>query len=117
MKRQQFSQTMRIAVVGYVLLLPALGWAQTAPLAGDAFIHPGDGTSYGVLPTVNVGGSTNSQGLLLFDLSQFSGSQVAWARLRLFVNQVNTPGSVDLYTANAAWAEGSVTGTSGIGAA
>lgn len=117
MKRQQFSQTMRVAVVGYVLLLSALGLAQTAPLAGDAFIHPGDASNYGGLPTINIGGASNSQGLLIFDLSQFTGSQVAWARLRLFVNQVNTAGSVDLYTANAAWAEGTVTGTSGIGAA
>lgn len=116
MKRQQFSQKMWLAAAGWVLLLPAIARAQTAPLTGDAFVHPGDGTNYGGLPTINIGGSTNSQGLLVFDLSQFTGSSVAWARLRLFVNQVNTPGSVDLYSANTAWTEGSVTGTSGIGA-
>ena len=114
MKRQQFSQTLRLALIGCALLLPAMGLAQTAPLTGDAFVHPGEGTNYGGLPTLNIGGATNSQGLLVFDLSQFSGSAVAWARLRLFVNQVNTFGSVDVYTASAPWSEGSVNGTSGI---
>lgn len=116
MTRQQFSRTMRLASAGCVLLFPGMALAQTAPIAGDAFIVPGDGTNYGNLPTINVGGTANSQGLLVFDLSQFTGSTVAWARLRLFVNQVNTPGSVDLYSANSAWTEGSVNGTSGIAA-
>lgn len=116
MKRQKFSQTMQVALFANVFLLPGLALAQSAPLAGDAFIHPGDASNYGGLPTINIGGASNSQGLLMFDLSQFTGSHVAWARLRLFAGQINTPGSVDLYAANAAWAEGSVTGTSGISA-
>ncbi|MBZ5677902.1 MAG: DNRLRE domain-containing protein [Acidobacteriia bacterium] len=113
MKTPLFSNTLRLAA-SFVLLLPAILSAQTAPLSGDAFINAGDGLNYGGLPTINVGGAANSQGLLMFDLSQVAGAPVAWARLRLFVNQVNTPGTVDLYTASASWTESSVNGTSGI---
>ena len=60
MKKPLFSQIIRLAAAGLALLLPALVWADTAKLAGDSFINPGDGTNYGSLPTVNVGGATAS---------------------------------------------------------
>jgi len=115
MTKPVFSKTIRLAVASLALLLPALIWADTARLAGDAFINPGDGTNYGVLPTVNVGGATQSSGLLVFDLSTLpSTTGVAWARLRVYVDKVNTGGTLDLGTASAPWAEAAVSGTSGV---
>ena len=89
MKKPVFSKIIRLAAAGLALLLPALVWADTARLAGDTFINPGDGTNYGNLPNVNVGGATSSSGLLVFDLSTLSAtSGVAWARLRVYVDKV-----------------------------
>ena len=118
MMRHTFSKITRTAAAGCLFLLPVLAHAETAPLVGDSFVNPGSGLNFGGLPTVNIGGASGSQGLLLFDLTQVSGtgSTLAWARLRLFVNTVNTSGAVDLSAANAAWTETSVTGNSGIGA-
>ena len=115
MKKPVFSKIVRLAAAGLALLLPALVWADTAKLAGDTSINPGDGTNYGSLPTVNVGGATTSSGLLVFDLSTLPAtSGVAWARLRVYVDKVTTGGTLDLGTANASWAEAAVTGNSGI---
>ena len=97
-------------------LVPLLALADTAPLAGDAYIVPGSATNYGNLPTINVGGSTSASGLLQFDLSSMpTTGQVAWARLRIFVGTVSTPGTLDLGAASAGWTEASVTGISGPG--
>ena len=115
MKKPVFSKIIRLAAAGLALLLPALVWADTARLAGDTFINPGDGTNYGNLPNVNVGGATSSSGLLVFDLSTLSAtSGVAWARLRVYVDKVTTGGTLDLGTANASWGEAAVNGNSGI---
>jgi hypothetical protein len=115
MKKPVFSKIIRLAAAGAALLLPALVSADTAKLAGDTFINPADGTNYGSLPTVNVGGATSSSGLLVFDLSTLPAtSGVAWARLRVYVDKVTTGGTLDLGTANAPWGESAVTGNSGI---
>jgi hypothetical protein len=104
-----------MAGAGLALLLPALALADTAKLAGDAYVNAGDGINYGELPTVNVGGAANSSGLLLFSLSTLpSTTGVAWARLRVYVDKVNTAGTLDLGTASAAWTEAAVNGSSGI---
>ena len=84
MKTLLLSRVTRMAGAGLALLLPALALADTAKLAGDAYVNTGDGSNYGGLPAVNVGGATNSSGLLLFDLSTLpSTTGVAWARLRV----------------------------------
>jgi hypothetical protein len=115
MKKLVISRIIRAAAAGVVLLLPILAWADTARLASDAFVNPGDGTNYGALPTVNIGGAAASSGLLLFDLSTLpSPTSVAWARLHFYVDKVNAAGALDLGTASASWTEATVTGTSGI---
>lgn len=115
MKKHVFSRITRLAAAGVALLLPVFSWADAAKLAGDAYINPGDATNYGGLPTVNVGGTAASSGLLLFDLSTLpSTSGVAWARLRVYVDKVSTGGTLDLGAASGSWAEASVSGTSGI---
>ena len=115
MKNNQFSRLVRLAAAGAALLLPTLTWADNGTLTGDASVTPGNGTNYGALPTINVGGAAHSQGLVGFDLPALPAtSSVAWARLRVYVNRVDTWGTLDLGTASASWTEGSVTGTSGI---
>ena len=118
MKNNKFSNPIQLAAIGCALLLPVMLSAETAPLVGDAHINPGSGLNFGALPTINVGGASGSQGLLLFDLSHVSGTgpALAWARLRVYVNSVSVAGAVDLSAANAAWTESSVSGTSGIAA-
>ena len=116
MKRTIFSRTVRLAVVGCALLLPILSRADTAPLTGDAFIDPGNGTNFGNLPNIDIGGGPNAQGLLMFDLSAIpSGSTVSWARLKFYVDTVTTGGAVKVYAGTAPWTEANVTGTAGPG--
>ncbi len=110
------STFVRRAVLACAVLLPSLAVADTAPLMSDAYIAPGSGSNFGGAPTVNVGGAAGSRGLFLFNLSAFSGGTVAWARLHFYVDQVPSPGSVDLSAANASWSESTVNGISGLGA-
>jgi len=113
--RQRHFNSIGCLAAGCVLLLPALGWGGTAPLAGDAFINTGDAANYGGLTTINIGGAPASKGLLLFDLSHLSGgaSNVAWARLRFYVSTATVGGAVDIAAASASWAEASVSGVGG----
>jgi len=116
-----FANTINIASAGCAFLLFSVAMhAQTATLAGDAHITPGNGSNYGALPTVNIGGMANSQGLFLFDLTNVpGGSTVESATLRIFVDKVTTAGSIDIAAANAPWSETTVNGTTppGSGAA
>jgi hypothetical protein len=115
MKTTASSRTTRLAAAGLALLLPALALADSAKLAGDAYVNPGDGANYGTLPTVNVGGAAASSGLLLFDLTTLpSTTGVAWARLRVYVDTVNTSGTLDLGAASGAWTETTVNGLGGV---
>jgi hypothetical protein len=115
MMRHRFFNTARYAAACCVFLLPAMGWAQTAPLAGDTFINPGSSLSYGNATALEVGGASASQGLLQFDVSGLPGpgSSVAWARLRLYVSRVNAGGAVDIALASAPWTEATVSGVGG----
>ena len=104
----------RITAASLAFFLPALLLGDSAPLAGDAYINPGESASYGALPVIDIGGATNSEGLLQFDLSKLApgttGASVSSARLRIFVDKVNTPGAIDIDAASAAWSEGTVNG-------
>ena len=91
--------------------------AQMAPLTDDAYVDSNaSAANFGALPFVRVGPTT--QGLLLFDLTKLppgtTASQVNVATLRLFVDKVNVAGTFDLYSANGAWTESTVTSGSGI---
>ncbi len=116
MKMPTPSNQIRIAVTGLALFLPTMLLANTAPLAGDAYISPGDSNPYGALPAINIGGPVQSEGLLLFDLTELPpnthGSNVSGAKLRIFVDKVTTSGAIDIYAANAAWSESTVNGVS-----
>ena len=115
MKKAIFSNAIRSAALGCLFLIPVSTWADTAPLVGDAYVHTGDASNYGGLPTINVSGVPSSHGLFLFNLSSLTGTTVAWARLRVYVNSVPAAGAVDLGTASASWSELTVNGVGGPG--
>ncbi|MBZ5677903.1 MAG: DNRLRE domain-containing protein [Acidobacteriia bacterium] len=100
-------------------ILPAAAWAQSTPLVGDAFFNPGVANNFGATVNLNVGGTTQSQSLVQFDLTKLPpgtiSSSVLVATLRLFVNKVSTAGALNLYAANAAWSESTVNGVAGLG--
>lgn len=115
MRIRIFNKIVRLIGVGGAFLLPVLAWGEAARLGGDSYITPGNGSNFGVLPGINVGGASGSQGLLLFDVSGIpANSTIAWARLRFYVNSVTVAGGVDVFTANTTWSESSVTGFSGV---
>ena len=95
--------------------LPIAALAQTVPLVQDSYVVPGNGTNYGSAVTVNVGGTTNDEGLVQFDLTTLppgiTGTDVARATLTLFANKVGSPGTVNISVANGLWSEGTVNGT------
>ena len=104
-----------LLAVSAAVLLHAAAWADQAHLVGDATFASGNAGHLGATPTINVGGPTNFQGLVQFDFSSLpagtTASQVSNATLQLFVSRIGTPGSVDIYAANAPWTEAAVTGT------
>jgi hypothetical protein len=86
--------------------------ATDAVLTGDASVnsaHPT--TNYGSLSNLYVGNGNTS--LLQFDLSVLpsgtAASQVSKATLRLYVNRVNSAGSVTVSPVSSAWTESAVT--------
>lgn len=88
------------------------GWALDVPLAADSTINStAPTTSFGSLPTVNVGGG--AVGLLRFDLSPIpsgtSASKVVKASLVLFLNRVGVGGAVEAQTVLSSWTEQGVT--------
>ncbi len=105
--------------IGALVFWQTAAWAQTAPLVGDAFIQPGGATNYGALIMVNVGGVAGFQGLVQFDLSMLppgtTAANISAASLRLFVNKVGAPGSINVSVPIAAWSESTVNGLSGPG--
>jgi hypothetical protein len=83
MKKLILSKSIRLAAVGCVLIFPMLGMADTATLAGDAYVNTGDPTNFGNSPNLNVGGAGPSSSYIMFDLSSLPSGTVAWARLRI----------------------------------
>ena len=115
MKIPTGSNRIRIAAVMLAVFLPSMLLADTAPLTGDTHINPGDANNYSTLPGMNVGGGTNAEGLLMFDLTKLpagvTGANVVSATLRIFVDKVTTSGSINVYAANAPWSENTVNGS------
>jgi len=96
-----------------LLALPLAGLGQTLTPSQDAYFVPGNGLNFGTVPAVTVG-SSSSQGLVQFDLTQLppglTGNQVLKATLALYADHVSAPGSVNVLLAGAPWAESTVTG-------
>jgi hypothetical protein len=77
------------------------------PVAQDSYVIAGSAANYGTQPTIAVDGSQQSQGLVQFDLSCLpagtTGSNVAKATMVLYVNTVQSAGSVMVEEADGAW--------------
>jgi len=76
-----------LLAAGAAIFLQAAAWADQAHLVGDASFAPGNAGHLGATPTINVGGPTDFQGLVQFDLSTLpagtTASQVSNARSRM----------------------------------
>ena len=98
-----------------LLLLPAAVFAQSAPLVQDSYVAPGSTTNYGAATTPNVGGASNDQALVQFDLTPLpagtTAGSIAKATLILFVTKLAAPGTVNFSVANGTWTESGVNGT------
>jgi collagen triple helix repeat protein len=104
-----------LLAVGLASFLQSVIWADGVQLVGDSYFNPGGSGVAGALSTINIGGAANSQGLLQFSFAALpagtTAAQVSNASLRLFVSTIRQAGAVDIYAANGAWNEATVTGT------
>src|SRR5277367_3288097 len=104
---------------GVLVLAPIAGLAQTLAPSQDAYYVPVNGSNFGTATTITVG-SSGSIGLVQFDLTQLpaglTAAQIQKATLTVFLNHVNTGGSINIDTVSAStpWGELTVTGNSGI---
>ncbi len=111
---------MRITTLLTAVSVGVSAWAATAPPAGDAHAVQGSAANFGSVSLVNVSGSPSSRGYLQFDLTSAlpagtASSNIAKATLLLFVNKVNTAGSIDVHAAAGSWTEGGINGTNAPG--
>lgn len=97
-----------------LFLLPPVIFAQSAPLVQDSYVVPGNAINYGSVTTLNVGGESNDQALVQFDLAQLppgtTAGSIAKATLILFVTKLTSAGTVNFSVANGAWTESGVNG-------
>src|SRR6202046_5499662 len=104
----------RLAIVA-LALAPIAGFAQTLAPSQDAYYVPGNGSNFGTATTVTVG-SSGAIGLVQCDLSQLpaglTAGQIQRATLTLFLDHVNSGGSINIDTGSAStpWSGLTVTG-------
>ena len=104
-----FPLTRLFAVVVAALSLSAVtARAAQVTLTGDASVSTArPTTNFGLLSNLYVGNGNTA--FLQFDLSQLpagiTSTQVSKATLTLFVNRVNTAGTVNVSQVNSAWTE------------
>src|ERR1700735_3783835 len=108
----------RLAIAA-LALSPIAGFAQTLAPSQDAYFVQGNGSNFGAATTITVG-SSSAFGLVQFDLTQLpaglTAAQIQKATLTLFLDHVNSGGSINIDTVSACtpWGELTVTGNSGI---
>jgi hypothetical protein len=102
-----------IAMTIAASVLSCAALADTVPLVGDAYFLSGNAANFGGATTINVGGVGSAEGLVLFDLTTLpsgtTSAGVTKATLRMYVNKVGAPGSIDINAASGLWSEGAVT--------
>jgi hypothetical protein len=105
--------------IAAIALAPVAGFSQTLAPSQDAYYIPGFGSNFGKATTITVG-SSGSIGVIQFDLTQLpaglTADQIQKATLTLFLDRVNSGGSINIDTvsASSSWGELTVTGNSGI---
>jgi len=107
-----FSQLALPVLSCLAALAPVVLHASDVPLVADTYVSGANPTlNFGALANLNVGNSANGNvALLKFDLSVLPAAGIAKATLRVFVNKVGTPGSIDVLQVSSPWAEGAITG-------
>src|SRR5580693_10376845 len=107
--------------IAALALAPIAGFAQTLAPTQDVYYVPGNGSNFGTATSITVGSST-SVGLVQFDLTQLpagvTSGQIQKAALTLFLDHINSAGTINIDTVSAStpWGELTVTGMSGISA-
>ncbi len=99
----------KLALVLFLLLMPAAVMAQQAPPTGDAYVASSEPkANYGSKPTLMVQSGVTS--FVQFNLAGVpSGSNVNKATLRLYIDAFTASGSFDVYDVTSAWAEKTLT--------
>jgi hypothetical protein len=108
---QHLSPACIVAVLITAFLFSSVAYATAVPLAGDTFVsRTRPTTNFGTLSNLYVGNGNTA--LMQFDLSGLSTfpggitkGQIAKATLTIFVNRVNTAGTVSLSTVASPWIE------------
>lgn len=90
------------------LLLPAALNAADAALAGDTYISSaGPSTNFGTAQKILI--APGNVGLIQFDLSSYSPATIVnVAYLRVYVDQVTTPGTLSIASVTSPWSENTV---------
>jgi len=101
----------RTAGLVFLLFMTSFTCAQITPL-GDSYINTAaPTTNYGAKTLLDVDGATQAT-YIQFDLSSipsgYTGSNIAKASLKLYVNAVTTAGSFNVDYVNGAWTEGTI---------
>lgn len=104
---------MKLVVAAFSLgMASSAAYATDATVIGDAYVnsaHPT--TNYGTLSNLYVGNGGTT--LIQFDLSSLpagtTASQIGKATLKLYVNRINTTGTVNVQPVTSAWSESAVT--------
>jgi hypothetical protein len=101
-------------ILFWLALAPVAVLAQTVPLTQDSWVIPGTSGNFGNTTTLSLGGAGSAQALAQFDLTALpngtAASDVSKAVLTLFVNKVNTAGTINISAANGTWTELGVNG-------
>src|SRR5580692_12332226 len=114
------NKTMKVTyfLAALAAVVPAALHAQVLLPAQDSFIVTNHFSNNGGEQYLEVEGpdrsGKQSEGLVQFDLSSLpaglTASKISHATLTLYLNQVNNPGTVNVYAANGNWTEAGVNG-------
>jgi len=101
-----------MAAAMLMVLSASTAYATDGVVVGDAYVNSAHAnTNYGGLSNLYV--NANGTALIQFDLSSLplgtTGSQIAAASLKLYVNRVNASGLVSVAPVSGAWNESTVT--------
>jgi hypothetical protein len=99
------SRYLRLSLACLVFSLLSLSMMAQAPPSADSYVAKiSPSTNYGSAPILAVQEGTTAY--VQFDLSALpAGTSISKATMRLFVNNVVTPGTFDVYQVNDRWSE------------
>jgi hypothetical protein len=99
------SRTSRLSLACLAFLVVSISMAAQAPPSADAYVSKiSPATNFGSGPILAVQEGTTTY--VQFDLSTLpAGARISKATMRLYVNNVVTPGAFDVYLVNEKWSE------------